>query len=409
MRHLKPNRRAGTAVPLAALTVTLLLCAATVPATASAATARHAVAAAPAAGSVRAHTTAVSAPAASPPISESTLESNGGQEVQGGGIQVGPQLPTPAAPAKDGSVSAGKASKPGLLDIPGQIESAITEWFAGLVKDALNPVMELVGRTLLSTPQVAGQASIRGYWQLCLGVADALLILVIVAAGALVMTHETLQSSYAVKEMLPRLIVAAVAANASLALCGQMVDLANVLAGGLLGGGVNAVQAGHTLQALVLGSVAGGSVFVILLGLACALLAVMLLVLYLVRAAVIVLLVCAAPLMLLAHGLPQTEALARLWWRGMLAALGVQVAQALTLAAAVHVFLATGGSAVLGVGVTGSTVSLLLVLCLFYVLMRIPFWAKDMVLSSRRSPNAVRMAKTYVTYKIVHGTLGGVL
>lgn len=341
-------------------------------------------------------------------LSEPTLEHEGSQHSQGG-IQVGPQLPAPATPEGTGKVGAGKAAKPGLLDIPGQIESAITEWFAGLVKDALNPVMELVGRTLLSTPQVTGTASIRGYWQLCLGIADALLILVIVAAGALVMTHETLQSSYALKQMLPRLIVAALAANASLALSGQMVSLANVLAGGLLGGGVNPVAAGHTLEALVLGSVTGGGIFMILLGLACALLAVILLVLYLVRAAVIVLLVCAAPLMLLAHGLPQTETLARLWWRGMLAALGVQVAQALTLAAAVHVFLATGGDAVLGIDSGGSVISLLLVLCLFYVLVRIPFWAKDMVLSPRHSLSAVRMVKTYVSARVVRGALGGVL
>lgn len=397
MRRHARTRPISTALALVALVVALLLCAATMPAIASAAPASAA------------HARTVSAPAASPPISESTPESNGDQGTGDSGIQVGPQLPTPAAPKGGGKVGAGKASKPGLLDIPGQIESAISEWFAGLVKDALNPVMELVGRTLLSTPQLTGQASIRGYWQLCLGVADALLILVIVAAGAIVMTHETLQSSYALKEILPRLIVAAVAVNASLALSGQMVDLANVLARGLLGGGVNPVQAGHTLEALVLGSVVGGSIFVTLLGLACALLAVILLVLYLVRAAVIVLLVCAAPLMLLAHGLPQTEALARLWWRAMLAALGVQVAQALTLAAAVHVFLASGGDAVLGVGSGGGVVSLLLVLCLFYVLVRIPFWAKDMVLSPRHSLSAVRMAKTYVTYRVVRGALGGVL
>lgn len=57
--------------------------------------------------------------------------------------------------------------------------------------------------------------------------------------------------------------------------------------------------------------------------------AVVLLVLYIVRAALVVGLVCAAPLMLLAHALPQADGFARLWWRGMLAALGVQVAQAL--------------------------------------------------------------------------------
>jgi hypothetical protein len=300
-------------------------------------------------------------------------------------------------------VGAGKASHPGFFDVPGKVEQAINEWFAGLVKDALDPAMVLVGRTLLSTPQIAGEAEVRSYWQLAAGVADSLLVLVVMAGGALVMSHETLQSSYALKDVLPRLAIAAIAANASLELAGQMVNLANVLSTGLLGNGVDPEQAGHTLELLVLHAIADGGIFLVLLGLACAFLAVALLVLYLVRAAVIVLLVCAAPLMLLAHGLPQTEGLARLWWRGMFAALGVQVAQALTLAATVHVFFASGRS-VLGVGSGGSLIDLLLVLCLFWVLLRIPFWAKDMAFSGRPS-TAARVAKTYVVAKVIRGGL----
>jgi hypothetical protein len=114
--------------------------------------------------------------------------------------------------------------------------------------------------------------------------------------------------------------------------------------------------------------------------------------------------VCAAPLLLLAHGLPQTEGLARMWWRAMTAALGVQVAQALTLAATVHVFF-SGGQSVLGVATGGSLVSLLLVLCLFWVLLRIPFWAKELAVSRRFSSTTARMAKTYVLARVVRGGL----
>jgi hypothetical protein len=316
-------------------------------------------------------------------------------------------VPAPAPSADGGTVSAGKASHPGFFDIPGKVEQAINEWFAGLVRDALDPAMLLVGRALLSTPQIAGETSVRSYWQLTAGVADSLLVLVVIAAGALVMSHETLQTSYALKDVLPRVVVAAIAANASLSIAGQMVNLANVLAGGLLGSAVNPEQAGQTLELLVLHSIADGGIFLVLLGLACALLAVALLVLYLVRAALIVLLVCAAPLMLLGHGLPQTEGLARLWWRAMIAALGVQVAQALTFAATVHVFFA-GGASVLGLDVKGGLVSLLLVLCLFWVLLRIPFWAKELAFPRHRS-SAARIVKSYVTFRVVRGALGGIL
>jgi hypothetical protein len=343
-------------------------------------------------------------PAASPPLPTVPLEGT----PETGGIEVGPTLPAPAPPSKGEEVEAGKASHPGFFDVGGKIEQAINDWFADLVKDALNPAMLLVGRTLLSTPQIAGEAEVRSYWQLSLGIADALFVLVVMAAGAILMTHETLQSSYALKDFIPRLLIAGIAANASLAISGQMLAFANVLSSGLLGSGVNPEQAGHTLELLVLHSIAEGRIFLVLLGLACAVLAVALLILYIVRAALIVLLVCAAPVMLISHGLPQTEGMARFWWRAMLAALGVQAAQALTLAATVHVFFASGRS-VLGIGTGGSVVDLLLVLCLFWVLLRIPFWAKELAFSRRYSSSTARMAKTYVLVRMVRRGLGGVL
>jgi hypothetical protein len=343
------------------------------------------------------------APAASPPLPGSALESMAPE----GGIEVGPALPKPPAPSKGGSVSAGKASHPGFFDITGKIEAAINEWFAGLVKSALNPAMELVSRALLSTPQIVDQANVRSYWQLAVGIADALLVLVVMVAGALVMTHETLQTSYALKDAIPRLVIAAIATNASLSISGQMVSIANALSGALLGNGVDPTQAGHTLELLVVESITDGGIFLVLLGLVCAVLAVALLILYLVRAALIVLLVCAAPICLLAHGLPQTEGLARLWWRAMIGALGVQVAQALTLAAIVHVFFASSSS-VLGLSASGALIDLLLVICLFYVLLRIPFWVRELVFSGR--PSTVgRVAKSYIAYKVVKGAIGGAL
>jgi hypothetical protein len=350
----------------------------------------------------KAHEHSKSTPAA-PPLPAAGLE--GAPEASG--IEVGPPLPAPAPPNKGEEAEPGKASHPGFFDVGGKIEQAINDWFAGLVKDALNPAMLLVGRTLLSTPQIAGEAEVRSYWQLSLGIADAMLVLVVMAAGAIAMHHETLQSSYALKDFLPRLLIAGIATNASLAIAGQMVAFANVLSSGLLGGGVNPEQAGHTLELLVLHAIQDGGIFLVLLGLVCAVLAVALLVLYIVRAALIILLVCAAPLMLIAHGLPQTEGMARFWWRAMLAALGVQAAQAFTLAATVHVFFASGKS-VLGVGTGGSLVDLLLVLCLFWVLLRIPFWAKELTFSRRYASSTARMARTYVLVRLVKRGLGGV-
>jgi hypothetical protein len=312
------------------------------------------------------------------------------------GVQVGPPLPGNRSGGSSGdAVSGGGESHPAFWDIPGQIKKAIDDWFRHLVTDALNPALDLVGKTLLSTPQVVSSGRVGELWTYSLGIADALLVLVLVVAAGLLMGHETVQSRYALKDALPRLAFAAIVTNASLALSGQLIAIANAFSYGLLSGGVDPAQASASLKQFIVGAVASGGIFLIFLGLACAIVAVILLVLYIVRAALVVVLVCAAPLMLLAHALPQTEGLARLWWRGMTAALGVQVAQAFLLATAVRVFFSSEGHAALGLSVTGSLIDLLVALCLLWLLVKVPFWAKEFVFSSRPSL-VVRAAKTYV-------------
>ena len=149
----------------------------------------------------------------------------------------------------------------------------------------------------------------------------------------------------------------------------------------------------------VLGAAASSGIFVILLGLVAAVLAVVLLILYIVRATVVLILIAGAPLLLITHALPQTDGLARLWWRGMIAALGVQVAQALVLATAVRVFFNSGGRQALGLSVTGNLIDLLVCLCLFWILIRIPFWAKDLAFSGRRTLVG-QAARTYVLARV---------
>ena len=324
------------------------------------------------------------------------------QSTPGPGIQVGPPLPADqgqggSRPA--GQVNVGKESKPSWWDIPGRVRYGIDAWFRGLVTDALNPMLDLIGKTVLATPQVAGQGEVGQIWLISLGIADGLLVLFLLAAGALLMTNETLHSRYALKDALPRIVVGAVAANASLSLSGQMISFANSLSAGFLAGGVDPAQASLQLKDFILGAVAGSGIFVILLGLVAAALAVMLLILYIVRATVVLILIAGAPLLLITHALPQTDGLARLWWRGMTAALGVQVAQALVLATAVRVFFNSGGRQALGLSVTGNLIDLLVCLCLFWILVRIPFWAKDLAFSGRRTMVG-QAARTYVLARV---------
>jgi hypothetical protein len=324
------------------------------------------------------------------------------QSTPGPGIQVGPPLPADqgqSGSTPGGQVNVGKESKPSWWDIPGRVRYGIDAWFRGLVTDALNPMLDLIGKTVLATPQVAGQGEVGQIWLISLGIADGLLVLFLLASGALLMTNETLHSRYALKDAIPRIVVGAVAANASLSLSGQMISFANSLSAGFLAGGVDPAQASLQLKDFILGAVAGSGIFVILLGLVAAALAVMLLILYIVRATVVLILIAGAPLLLITHALPQTDGLARLWWRGMTAALGVQVAQALVLATAVRVFFNSGGRQALGLSVTGNLIDLLVCLCLFWILIRIPFWAKDLAFSGRRTMVG-QAARTYVLARV---------
>jgi len=324
------------------------------------------------------------------------------QTTPGPGIQVGPPLPADQGQpgsTPGGQVDVGKESKPAWWDIPGRVRYGIDAWFRGLVTDALNPMLDLIGKTVLATPQVAGQGEVGQIWLISLGIADGLLVLFLLAAGALLMTNETLHSRYALKDALPRIVIAAVAANASLSLSGQLIAFANSLSAGFLAGGVDPAQASLQLKEFILGAVAGSGIFVILLGLFAAALAVVLLILYIVRATVVLILIAGAPLLLITHALPQTDGLARLWWRGMTAALGVQVAQALVLATAVRVFFNSGGRQALGLSVTGNLIDLLVCLCLFWILIRIPFWAKDLAFSGRRTMVG-QAARTYVLARV---------
>ena len=62
------------------------------------------------------------------------------------------------------------------------------------------------------------------------------------------------------------------------------------------------------------------------------------------------------------------------------------------------VFLGVGRQA-LGLSVTGNLIDLLVCLCLFWILIRIPFWAKDIAFSGRRSMVG-QAARTYVLARV---------
>ena len=318
------------------------------------------------------------------------------------GVGLGSGAPTPAAPSTGtggGSVDGGGAYHPGLFDVAGHIRKAINDWFSGLVTAAFTPILDLLARTLLTTPQLTGDPGLHSLWLINLGIADGLLTLLILAAGATVMGYETFQTRLAAKEIAPRIVVAAVAANVSLPLLGLAISLADALARAVLAG-TTSKQAVAGISKLILGSLAG-NIFLTLVGAVVAVLAAMLLATWLLRLVLVVLLVIAAPLALVCHALPSTDGLAKLWWRATAGTLVVQIGQSLALVTALRVFLPGGGLSHLGLDAGGGLVNLLVAGCLCWVMIRIPTWTSRQVFSSHSGGGIGRTVKHAVVYKAI--------
>ena len=320
------------------------------------------------------------------------------------GSSLGPAVAPPTAGTSPaGGTSASSGGGCGFFAVSCRITAAIDGWFRGLVTSALNPVLALLGRTVLATPAVTGIGRVAQLWGVTLGIADAFFVLLALVGGAVVMSHETLQTRYGFKEIVPRLVVGVIAANASLAVAGLAIRLADAFSGAFVGGGVNPTDAAGVLSRLVASSLAGGGMFLVLLGLIAAILAVVLLAVYVIRVALVILLVVSAPVLLACHALPQTEGLARLWWRGLAAALGVQVAQSVVLISALRVFLATGGHAALGLSASGGLIDVVLAATLLWVLVRIPAWGMHLAFAGtgHRGSSLAHTVKTAIVYKAV--------
>ena len=236
-------------------------------------------------------------------------------------------------------------------------------------------------------------------WATSLAIADSAYVLLAVIGGVIVMGHETLQTSYSAKDIAPRLVTGFLAANLSLVLISRATSIANALSAALAGDGVTPATAASALLGTLTAPLPGGGIFMVLLALAGAVLALVLAVVYVLRLMALVLLTAAAPLALACYALPQTAWATRWWWRALTACLAIQAAQALVLTAAVRVFSSTGWIPLNGTS-NGSVLPVLTALCLLYIMMRIPWWVSRPVLSPF-GPSPIRRTVKFAFYAAV--------
>lgn len=267
---------------------------------------------------------------------------------------------------------------PAPWDIGGQVRRAITDFFHNLVESALNPVLETMGETVLATPDLTGNEQIRTVWTANLVIANTVFVLFIVAAGFVIASRETLQTSYGLKGLVPRIVVAGLAANLSVLLVGQMIEFANAVTAGIAGQGVDPGMAAQALSEIWANAAVGTNFLASLLMIAIVVMAIIVMVTFIIRVAVLCVLLVVAPLALLFHALPQTEQLAFMWWKAVAGCFAIQLGQTVVLVAAVTVFLTPAGPTVLGFPSSGSGwLGLLVALAMMWLLVKIPMWVKD--------------------------------
>ena len=256
------------------------------------------------------------------------------------------------------------------MDLTAQIIDAMTAWLQTVATALITAAFAAVGQLIFSTPALDQIPEVRATWSLVQAIANSLFGLAILAAGILVMASGTVESRYSAKLLVTRLALAAIAANASLALTGALIQLDNALVAGLLGPDPSARTVSDLVEAIHSAHPVNQYVSVIV-GLWAATLAMFLVALYIGRDLALLLATVAAPLALATYALPQTDEIARLWVRVFVALLFVQVVQAVLVLVALQLLRRTDW---LG-GAASDLISGLMLIALLYLLFKLPFAA----------------------------------
>ncbi|GAA3730871.1 RecA/RadA recombinase [Spinactinospora alkalitolerans] len=347
--------------------------------------------------------------------------------------QPGPPPPDNPADPGDPPATDQEAPEEPLLECGVmEVSCHISNWFHDLVESALNPLFGWLGAMAFRTPTPTD--GMEGLWSGTLTTANALYVLLVVVGGVVVMSHETVQARYAAKEVLPRLAAGFIASNASLWIATEMIRAANAVSTAVSSDGIDAEEAAANLRERMEWLLMEGVLFILLLVVAAVVLLVVWCAVEVVRIAMAIVLVTAAPLLLA----PQTNRIAALWWRYMAALLAVPIGQAIAFIAFMRLFFEgrfqyfgswesaalTPGPAVQGTVVLGSQVvelaahdpggeggvllNIMLLLTMLYVQIRIPFWAMKIAAGSGSdSSPLMRLARTAMMVLIFRRAVPG--
>jgi hypothetical protein len=282
-------------------------------------------------------------------------------------------IPTGGAPEDGGG-------NPWGWDIAGTVANAVMAFVAKVAVQTGGPVFDLLGRTVLATPDLTHQAEVRALWTACLVAADTGFVLFIVIAGVQLASRETLQSRYGFKELVPRLLVGMVAANCSLPLITTAIQVTNAVTAAVTHEALDGTPTRQAVHQIATQALHQRNFLASCLGLGVIVLAVAVLASFVARLAILILLIAVSPMALACFASPQTEGAAKLWCRGVAGVLTIQIAQAVTLVALVRVFLIPRAHLFLGLpSDAAGLINLLVAATLLWIMCKIPGWVRRLV------------------------------
>jgi hypothetical protein len=292
----------------------------------------------------------------------------------------------------------------------------LIEWLTGMTLGFLDFALQLLTNLVWYVPDVTVLPAVRSVWGQNMTIVNTVYILAVVAAGVVAMTYETVQVRYGVKELAPRLVLGALAANFSFALLGLVLRLADALVQAIAGAPLGDDTTRAVVELHVTSALASPSNAV--LSLVMALLAVVLLIVlvaqWYVRLAILVVLAMVAPLALACYALPGLEQAAGLWWRTLFGTLGTQGLQALMIVGGLRVFLDPDAQlvTVLPVGAggqlatVGSPTNLMIMIVVLYTTFKVPAMMRRWVLRSGGGSGA-RVAVVLLAQQVTRGLSRG--
>ncbi|MET8147844.1 hypothetical protein ACIBSW_24820 [Actinoplanes sp. NPDC049668] len=293
----------------------------------------------------------------------------------------------------------------------GWMLDGVLDWFAGLLVDALDGLFALMTKIFLVTPNVTALPQVQALTGRAVWIVDTVFVLVFLAIGVLTMASGgDERSRYTVKDLLPRSVVGFTAAHFSQLIAGQMIDLANALTAALTeqdldhAGTVQAMRdhidnSGETGGILFLVCVA---IILFLLAVTCCS--------SIVRFAIALVLAAAAPIALACHALPQTDPVARLWWRSLAGVLAIPILQGFVLFAAQWMLIDPDAMLpALGLPVEpGSILNLFVVMVLLWTCVKVPGLVRRFATDGGRSTNFLAMVIRVVAVQQLTRLLPGV-